>query len=47
MTHSVIDRGGENPEQAGDAASDAGQHSLTLHQDPELQLSRRIWTRPQ
>lgn len=47
MTHGVIDRGGEDPEQAGDAASDAGEHSVTLHQGSVLQLPRRICARSQ
>lgn len=47
VTHCVADWRGEDAEQAGDAAPDAGEHSLTLHQGSVLQLSRRICTRSQ
>lgn len=47
MTHCVVDWWGEDAEQAGDTASDAGEHSLTLLQGSVLKLSRRICTRSQ
>lgn len=45
--HSVIGWRGEDAKQARDAASDAGQHALTLLQSSMLQLPRGIGTRPQ
>ena len=47
MTHRVVGRWGEDTEQAGDAAPDAGEHSLALKQSSVLQLSWRIHTRSQ
>lgn len=47
MTYCVIGWWGENAEQAGHTASNARQHSLTLHQGSVLQLSGRICTRSQ
>lgn len=47
MTHCVAAWWGEDAEQAGNTAPDAGEHSLTLHQGSVLQLSRRICTRSQ
>lgn len=46
-THCVIGWWGEDTKQAGDTASDAGQHPLTLLQRSTLQLSRRIRTHSQ
>lgn len=42
FTHRVVGWRGQDAEQAGHAASDAGQHPLTLLQRPTLKLSRRI-----
>lgn len=47
MTHCVADGWGEDAEQAGNTAPDAGEHSLTLRQGSVLQLSGRICTRSQ
>lgn len=47
MSHCVVGWWGEDAEQAGDPASDAREHSLTLLQGSVLQLSRRIYTRSQ
>lgn len=47
MIYCVVGWWGEDAEQAGDPASDAREHSLTLLQGSVLQLSRRIYTRSQ
>lgn len=39
FTHCVVGWRGEDAEQAGDTASDARQHALTLLQGSTLQLS--------